>query len=263
MSESSDWKENLRQKAKELIQSAEDVVKHHDEAEPILNAAADDLDLSYRNVLIASISGYAGMAGGGALAVAGGVITLSWIGAIIGVPMMVIGGGIAAAGAAVRVGAAIGDFVDRRIALKKANNWVEKNAELCKTLIEKHNNFDHYLRLKEEEFSISEKEILTKVFGSDTADELSVKLKNVSNTVQEWETALKDDAGKLTAALLVAAAPFFGPIFIVADVALLIKTAHKEHKQEGGTILAVKLREGAKSLKQETYSLCSFSEIII
>ena len=106
---------------------------------------------------------------------------------------------------------------------------------------------------------------MTKVFGSDIADELSVKLNNISNTVQEWETALKDDAGKLAVALLTAIAPIplFGPIFIITDVALLIKTAHKEHKQEGGTILAGKLREGAKSLKQETYSLRSFSEIII
>ena len=102
------------------------------------------------------------------------------------------------------------------------------------------------------------------MFGSDIADELSVKLNNVSNTVQEWETALKDDAGKLAVALLTAIAPIlFGPLFIITDVALLIKTAHKEHKQEGGTILAAKLREGAKRLKQETYSLRLFSEMII
>ena len=263
MSERSDWKEDIRQKAKELIQSAKDVVKHHDKAEQILNDAADDLDRAYRNVFGANIGGYAGMGGGVALAVAGGVLTALGVGAIIGVPMMVAGGGIAAAGVAVRVGAAIGDFVERRVALKKANDWVKENAELCKTLIDKHNDFDQYLKLKGEEFGITEKEILTKVFGnSDTADELSVKLNNVSNTVQEWKIALKDDAGKLAVALLTAA-PFFGGIFIVADLALLIKTAHQEHRQEGGTKLAVKLREGAKSLKQETYSLRSFSEIII
>ena len=131
MPKSSDWKENIRQKAKELIQSVKDVVKHHDEAEQILNDAADDLDLAYRNVLISSISGYIGMAGGRALAVA-------------------------------------------------------SSSKLCKTLIDKHKKFDCYLKLKGAEFGISEKEILTKVFGnSDTADELSVKLNNVSNTVQE------------------------------------------------------------------------------
>ena len=74
---------------------------------------------------------------------------------------------------------------------------------------------------------------------------------------------MKDDAGKLAVALLVATTPFFGAIFVVVDVALLIKTAHNEHKQEGGTKLAIKLREGAKSLKQETYSLRLFSELII
>ena len=265
MSESSDWKENIRQKAKELIQSAKDVVKHRDEAEQILNDAADDLDLAYRNVFGANIGGYAGMAGGGVLAAVGGILTFSGVGAILGVPMMVAGGGIAAAGVAVRVGAAIGDFVEKRVALKKANDWAKENAKLCKTLIDKHNDFDQYLKLKGEEFGITEKEILTKVFGnSDTADELSVKLNNVSNTVQEWKIALKDDAGKLAVALLIATTAFtFGGIFIVADVALLIRTAHKEHRQEGGTILAVKLREGAKSLKQETYSLRSFSELII
>ena len=264
MSERSDWKENIRQKAKELIQSAKDVVKHHNKAEQILNDAADDLDLAYRNVFISSISGYVGMAGGGALAAAGGLLTVFGVTAIIGVPMMVAGGGIAAAGVAVRVGAAIGDFVERRVALKKANDWVKENAELCKTLIDKHNNFDQYLKLKGGEFGISEKEILMKVFGSSIADELIVKLNNVSNTVQEWKTALIDDAGKLAVALLVATTPLVvGGIFIVADVALLIRTAHKEYKQEGGTKLAVKLREGAKSLKQETHSLRSFSEIII
>ena len=262
MPKSSDWKENIRQKAKELIQSAKDVVKHHNEAEQILNDAADDLDLAYRNVLIASISGYAGIAGGGVLAVAGGVLTAFGVTAFLGVPMAVAGVGIAAAGALTRIGAAIGKFVEKRVALKKANDWVKENAKLCKTLIDKHNDFDRYLRRKGKEFKISEKEILTKVFGSDIADELNVKLSNVSNTVQEWEIALKDDAGKLAVSLLTAA-PIIAPIFIVADLALLIKTAHDEHKQEGGTKLAIKLREGAKSLKQETYSLCLFSEIIL
>ena len=129
MSESRDWKETLRQKAKELIQSAKDVVEHHNKAEQILNDAADELDLAYRNVLISSISGYVGLAGGGALAAVGGILTAFGVTAIIGAPMMVIGGGIAVAGVVTRIGAAIGDFVEKRVALKKANDWVKENAE--------------------------------------------------------------------------------------------------------------------------------------
>ena len=258
----------MKQKAQGYITAAKDVVDHHDAGEKILNDAADDLDVSYEKVFISSVSGYAAMGGGAAAFGVGALLALTGVGAIIGIPLMVGGGAVAAGGAAVRIGAAIGNFVQKRVALSKCDNWNKTNAELSKGLIGTCDDLEQYVAQKQEQLDKTREEIMDEALGDrDIAEKFQVQLSKANNIIEQWKTTIAEDVGKLVAALIIPAAALplslFTPVFVVVDLSLLIKTAHEEHKEKGGTILANKLRKAAEALKTETYDLREFARIKI
>ena len=270
MSKIDDWRKVtvVKQKVLGFITAAKDVVDHHDAGEKILNDAADDLDASYKKVFIANVSAYVAMGGGAAAVGAGLFLTLLGPGAIIGVPLMVGGGAALAGGVATRVGTAIGDFVKKRIALSKCDDWIKSNAELSKALIEKCDALQQYVAEKEKQSNKTRGEIMAEALGDrDIAEKFQVQLGKANNTIEQWKTTMAMDVGKLVAALLVPVAaevalplPFVAPVLIAVDLSLLIKTAYEEHKEEGGTILANKLRKAAEALKKETHELRVLAE---
>ena len=120
------------------IQAVNNLIQHRDKGIAYFREAADDIDRAFKRAAAAKITGSGLGIAGGILGIVGGGLLLGGVTAPAGIPLMAISAVFGVSGAITGVGATIGDAVENRIAVKRANEWIHTCSDLCKDVIEKH-----------------------------------------------------------------------------------------------------------------------------
>ena len=163
--------------------------------------AADDLDVAFKRAATARIVGRVltiigvvlcivsvGLLIGGVTSPAGAVLIL------VGYPLVLIGNLVA-------TGASLGNAVQKRISLKRANKWIRQGSDFSKDLIEKHENYHEELDRIRKLCYKSEEEIMVIVLKHNKGNEESDLSLDVTgfrsadskcaSIVADWKNALE------------------------------------------------------------------------
>ena len=135
----------------------------------------------------ARVAGYATAIGGGAVFTAGSGLLLGVVTAPAGIPLMVIGGVLGAAGSVTALGGTITKWIKSKKILKKARQWVKENEQYCRELSDAH---DHLMQKKdhiESHSDIDVEQMLSEIFNED----ITQGLDDVDAIVGSWKSALK------------------------------------------------------------------------
>ena len=136
----------------------------------------------------ARVAGYATAIGGGAVFTAGSGLLLGVVTAPAGIPLMVIGGVLGAAGSVTALGGTITKWVKSKKILKKARQWVKENEHYCRELSDAH---DRLMQKKDRIESLHSKidveQMLSEIFNAD----ISQGLDDVDAIVGSWKSALE------------------------------------------------------------------------
>lgn len=257
------------------------------------NIAFTDWAHEVQKLVIASasarVAGYATAIGGGAVFTAGSGLLLGVVTAPAGIPLMVIGGVLGAAGSVTALGGTITKWIKSKKILKKARQWVKENEHYCRELSDVH---DHLMRKKnhiESHSDIDVEQMLSEIFNAD----ITQGLDDVDAIVDSWKIALKYrpeelatmfttaalcgatitqgviegvDPGAEAAAIAVkttakvagaAVAIGLSAILMAVDIGLLAKASYDLHKCRKGkhTKLAEVLLAMAMRMEEETARL--------
>ena len=169
------YKDELRLRISLYVQAARDLVQHRDQGMAWFREAADDLDKAFKRVAAAKIVGSSLGVAGGILSVVGGGLILGGVTAPAGIPILAVGAALGVGGGITGVGATIGDIVENRRALKRANEWIREGSELCKDLIKKHDDYRKKLNWIMQEYWKSEEEVIEITIGSIEKRSLEIK----------------------------------------------------------------------------------------
>ena len=127
--------------------------------------AAHDLDKAFKCVAVAKIAGSGLGIAGAVLSVVGGALLLGGVTAPAGIPLLVVGAVLGVGGGITGVGATIGDVVNNRRALKRANAWIRQGSELCRELIRRHDDYHEELDAIREQYGATEEEVIETTIG--------------------------------------------------------------------------------------------------
>ena len=107
--------------------------------------AADDLDKAFKRVAAAKIAGSGIGIFGGVLGVVGGGLLLGGITAPAGIALLGIGAALGVGGGITGVGATIGDLVENKRTLKRANEWIRNGMDYNNALLRKYEAYHDLL----------------------------------------------------------------------------------------------------------------------
>ena len=138
---------DLKGKIVLYTQAARDLVQHRDIGMSWFREAADDLDKAFKRAAAAKIVGSGLGITGGVLGVVGGGLLLGGVTAPAGIVLLSVGAALGVGGGLTGVGATIGDIVENKRTLKRANDWIHQGKDHNEALLRKydayHNSLHH------------------------------------------------------------------------------------------------------------------------
>ena len=256
-----------------------------------LRKTADDLDKAFKHVAAAKIVGNGLGIAAGIMSVVGAGLLLGGVTAPAGIALLGVGAALGVGGGITGVGATIGDVVNNRQTLKKANKWIRQGSELCKDLIGRYQDYHDAIKGINEEYRKSKEEVIKQIFLEIDIEEFYRADDQALLAIKEWNKALEMGA-EATATAFVTGTRVAGvvtpgvvsrgvgvgaetgaavarvavrgaggvviglsAVFMVVDLVLIGKVAYDLNKNKKGTELAKKLRQAADDMEEETAQL--------
>ena len=107
--------------------------------------AADDLDVAFKRIAAAKIVGSGLGIAGGVLGVVGGGLLLGGVTTPAGIALLSVGAALGVGGGITGVGATIGDIVENKRTLKRANDWIHQGKDHNEDLLHKYSAYHQVL----------------------------------------------------------------------------------------------------------------------
>jgi hypothetical protein len=156
----------LKAKIVSYVQSARELVQHRDTGMETFEKAADDLEKAFAISSGLKIFGGGLSITGGILGVIGGGLLLGGVTAPAGIAVLATGAAIGITGGVTGASGTIGDIIKNRKELKMANSWMKDGAALCKSLMDRHDEFHRELDDIYETFHEAEVDIVRLAMGN-------------------------------------------------------------------------------------------------
>ena len=160
--------------------------------------ATDDLDKAFKSVAAAKIAGSGIAIAGGIVSIVGGGLLLGGVTAPAGIALLGVGAALGVGGGITGVGATIGDVVNNRRTLKRANEWIRQGSELYRELIKKYNDYHKELDWIMKEYGKSEEEVIETTFGSIKIGSLEINAcelhradGKIQSIISNWKNVIK------------------------------------------------------------------------
>lgn len=140
-----------------------------------------------KNAASARVAGYTAAIGGGAVFTAGSGLLLGVVTAPAGIPLMVVGGVISAAGSITALCGSIVNVVKSKRIMKKAQRWVRENEHYCRKLIDAHDALMRRKAQVEARLHLDKfDQKLSEIFNAYSPQAVN----GVSEVVDKWKKAL-------------------------------------------------------------------------
>lgn len=284
--------EKLKPKVVSYIQAARDLVQHREQGIEYFREAADQLDSHFKKVSTAKIVGSVTAVGGGVLSIIGGGLLLGGVTAPLGIAFLATGAGIGAAGGITGAGASIGDLIQKKKEIKRANMWIHDGRELCQKLIQVYDELEAEINNMRRLYpEISVDSLISDCLDVDV-DHFREPWHSAELTIQSWRDAMEigtqgvadafatgtrvvgaavvgtveatSEVGAAVSRVSVAAAGVavgLSAAFMVVDLFILARTAYGVWKTGGKSELGNNLRAAADDFEIETKEIKGLSKL--
>ena len=156
------------------------LIQHRDKGIVYFREAVGDINRAFKRAGAAIITGSGLGIAGGIIGIVGRGLLLGRVTAPAGIPLLAIGTAFEVSGAITRVGATIGNTVENRKVVKRANQWLHTGRDLCRDVIKKHKIYHEELEKVTQRYEKC---------GKDAIIGLSIERKGLDVDVRVFEDA--------------------------------------------------------------------------